>query len=96
MSYRGVCNWPPFWAWIGGERNDHPRGELGILKRVRPPGESLPLNRLFLIIDYKQSEYIGCLLFDDPLFCVQVEQMLKPLCGRPISEIGGFDLTHTL
>jgi len=61
MSRYGVPNWPPVWTWMSGGDNKHPRGEVGILRRVEI-SKVLPANRCFLYIDYEDSSYIGCLL----------------------------------
>jgi hypothetical protein len=76
MSYRGVPNWPPAWTWIDGEENSHPKGEIGILKTTQL-SKIQPANRCFLLIFYKDSSYIGCLLFDDRAFCDQVTKLLQ-------------------
>jgi hypothetical protein len=34
MSYRGVRNWPSTWLWVGGEVNERPRGEVGIVTHI--------------------------------------------------------------
>jgi hypothetical protein len=36
MTCGGIRNWPPRWVWVGGEKNGHPRGEVGVLIRVEP------------------------------------------------------------
>ena len=95
MSRHYVHNWPPVWTWINGEENEHPNGEVGILKaillsKIQPP------DRCFLLISYQASEYLGCLLFDDHAFCVQVVKLLQDCCNRPIAEIGSLDLSYTL
>jgi hypothetical protein len=32
MSRSGVCNWPPVWIRIDGQRDKGLQGEIGILK----------------------------------------------------------------
>jgi hypothetical protein len=39
---------------------------------------------------------MGCLLFDDRAFCLQVYHLLKDHCGEPIQTIAELDLSHTL
>jgi hypothetical protein len=34
VSNGTVSSWPPAWRWVGGSDNQHPRGEIGILKAV--------------------------------------------------------------
>ena len=93
MSYRGVPNWPPIWVWIGGEENKHPNGEVGCLQRVNL--STVPA-RIFLVTEYDGAEYIGCLLFDDRVFCLQISHLLEDHRGYPLQYIGGLDVSHTL
>src|SRR5215831_7922238 len=58
--------WPPVWAWIGGGSDNRPRGEIGILRRVET--SNLLPDRCYLYIDYQESSYVGCLLFNDLAF----------------------------
>ena len=94
MSYHGLPNWPPVWTWIGGEENKYPRGEVGMLKEVRL-SKVEPSDRCFLIIEYDQAAYIGCLLFDDPSFCRQISKLLMDHRGYSIQDIGGLDVGQT-
>jgi hypothetical protein len=94
MSYNGLPNWPPAWTWIGGNGNTHPKGEVGILKEVLASNVD-PANRFFLIIDYGQSTYIGCLLFGDRSFCRSIRVLVENYCGHSIQDIGSLDLRHT-
>src|SRR5215475_10506801 len=95
MRYHGVPNWPPFWLRTGGLEKKHPIGEIGILKAIEL-SSFLPPNRCFVSIDYEGSSYMGCSLFDDSAFCNQIAKLLRGYLNRPIAEIGGIDLTHTL
>jgi hypothetical protein len=96
MSYHGLPNWPPVWTWMGGTENKRPRGEIGILKAVKVSGIE-PANRIFLYIEYEKESYMGCLLFDNPPFCLQIAKLLQHWCGHPIGEIGGAGtLLHAL
>src|SRR5262247_2040913 len=95
MSYRGPRSWPPVWTWVDGRENKPPQGEIGILTSV-VPSMVLPANRCFLYIDYEESSYIGCLLFDDRNFCCQVVTLLQNHLDKPISEIGKLDVSHIL
>jgi hypothetical protein len=71
ISYRGFPSWPPAWTWIDGEEDKHPTGEIGIL-RTTLLSKIQPANRCFLLISYEGASYMGCLLFDDYVFCDQV------------------------
>jgi hypothetical protein len=95
ISYRGIPSWPPAWTWIDGGEDKHPRGEIGIL-RMTLLSKIQPANRCFLLISYEGASYIGCLLFDDYVFCDQVTKLLQRHCNRPIAEIGNIDFAHTL
>jgi hypothetical protein len=94
MVRGGILNWPPIWLWTGGEKNERPRGEVGVLIRVEP---SVVEDRsLFLTIQYNDSEYMGCLSFDDAAFCQEIYNLPKRLYRHSISEIGELDIRHTL
>jgi hypothetical protein len=95
ISYKGIPSWPPTWTWTDGLENQHPRGEVGILRavalsKVQPP------DRCFLYIEHEGSSYIGCLLFDDSAFCDQVTRLLQGYCNRRVAEIGSIDVSYLL
>jgi hypothetical protein len=94
MSYRGLSNWPPTWTWIFGDENLHVRGEVGILQEVRY--STIAPCRLYLIIGYFGSAYMGCLLFDDDGFCHEVRDLLDQNCGQAIADIGRLEVSHLL
>jgi len=97
MSYRGRRNWPPVWTRIRGREEKHPQGEVGILQEVRwSPIQVRPFDRFYLVIDFEFATYIGCLLFDDATFCLQIQHLLRDHCGCSIESIGGLDIGHTL
>jgi hypothetical protein len=95
MRYHGLPSWPPAWSWTGGLDNKHPTGEIGILKSVELSNVQ-PANRCFLSIEHEGSSYMGCLLFDDVVFCQQITELLRSCCNRPVAEIGGLDVAYTL
>jgi hypothetical protein len=95
MSRHCVHNWPPVWTWIDGGENEHPEGEVGILKAVLLSSIQ-PADRCFLLISHQGSEYLGCLLFDDHAFCSQIVKLLQEHCNRPVAEIGSLDVSYTL
>jgi hypothetical protein len=95
ISRHGVPNWPPAWTWIDGEENKQPNGEIGILKAVLL-SRIQPADRCFLLISHQGSDYIGCLLFDDPALCKEIVKLLQDYCNRPIAEIGSIELAYTL
>src|SRR5262245_65889658 len=63
FNHRGVCSWPPVWTWISGLDNEHPVGEIGILRDVQLSNIE-PADRCFLYVDFDGASYIGCLLVD--------------------------------
>ena len=95
FRYHGMHSWPPVWTWMGGGDNKHPRGEVGILKRVEK-SNVLPADRCFLHIDYENSSYIGCLLCADYAFCTQIVRILEANLNKPIAEIGSLDISRLL
>jgi hypothetical protein len=80
---------------MGGGDNEHPQGEVGILKRVEQ-SKVLPANRCFLYIDYEDASYIGCLLCSDHVFCSQIVRLLEANLNETISAIGSLDISHLL
>jgi hypothetical protein len=95
MSYRGRCNWPPRWVWVAGKHNDRPTGEVGILKEVnRSPLVSA--DRIVMVIECKESMYMGYLVFEDFAFARQVYKLLKRLYDCSISDIGSLDVSQLL
>ncbi|HEY6200828.1 MAG TPA: hypothetical protein VI231_19670 [Candidatus Binatia bacterium] len=96
-SCGGLRNWPPTWSWIGGENKSHPAGEVGVLTEVKtyyPTGQTfgLPLNRIFLFIDYDKSRYVGSMSFEDAEACKTVAEILQRYCGHDLAEIGDIEL----
>jgi hypothetical protein len=39
---------------------------------------------------------MGCLLFDDAAFCLEIQRLLRGYTGCTIEHIGGLDVAHTL
>lgn len=93
ISHHGAHSWPPTWLWVGGKENKHPRGEVGILKRVTPSitGDR---DRFFLYIEYENSTYMGCLLIENPEFCHQVFATLQEHCGCSMKDVGSLELNQ--
>ena len=96
-SCGGLRNWPPTWSWIGGENKSHPIGEVGVLTEVKtyyPTGQTygLPLNRIFLFIEYEKSRYVGGMSFEDAAVCKTVAEILQRYCGHDLAEIGSIEL----
>ena len=51
--------------------------------------------RLFLVIDSGGDDYVGCLIFDDAVFCERLCEFLKTHRGMSIEAIGGLELPAT-
>jgi hypothetical protein len=97
MSFKRSPNWPPVWVRIRGGIDKHPEGEVGILRElVWSPIRVRPLDRFFLVIEYEKTRYMGCLLFDDAAFCVQIQRLLGDYVNCTIAHIGSLDVGHTL
>ncbi|HEY1267235.1 MAG TPA: hypothetical protein VGH16_08265 [Candidatus Binatia bacterium] len=90
-------NWPPAWTRIRGEDDHRPKGEVGVLREVRwPPIQLRPFDRFFMVMEFERSFYMGCLLFEDPAFCIQIDRLLRARCGSSIESIGSLDVSYTL
>lgn len=95
ISHHGVRSWAPNWLWTGDKTRASPKGEVGVLKEVRLSSIE-PSNMCLLIMEHEETEYMGTLVFDDPMFCRQMYGVLLRHLGRRIEEIGHMDLSHTL
>ena len=94
ISYHGFSTWPPAWVWRGGNHYSEPTGEVGVLTGVKLSTLE-PCETCFLIIEHEGQEYVGALLFEDPLFCRQVFKLLNEHSGEPIQQISDIDLSDT-
>jgi hypothetical protein len=90
------ANWPPIWVSGAGYKTYKKNlGEVGtlidvILNEVAP-------DKLFLRMEIKsERQYMGCLAFNDPMFCRQLYIFLQDHIGKSIKEIGDLDLSYTL
>jgi hypothetical protein len=43
MMFHSARSWPPVWSWSDGTETTHQRGEVGILKDVKPSYMRIPL-----------------------------------------------------
>jgi hypothetical protein len=78
---------------VGRSKERTPTGEVGLLKKVVYEPDSQ--GKLFLVIDYEEAEYVGCVLFDSRRFCEQVAQRLLSHQGMPIQALGSLDIAPT-
>ena len=93
MSYRGLRSWPPTWSLANPQNDLKPlRGEIGRLKYILPDQLS---KKCFLIIEHDDHPYVGCLFFDDSIFCAQmiINKIIESQAGFTIKEIGDLDLS---
>ena len=92
ISYHGLPSWPPTWSPANPKSDVKSlRGEIGRLKYVLPNKTS---DRCFLIIEHENEAYIGCLFFDDRIFCAQMVTILGNHAGLTVKEIGDLDLSQ--
>jgi hypothetical protein len=95
MNFAGYANWPPIWVSGAGSKTYKKNlGEIGtligvILNNAAP-------DKLFLRMELKTGRYMGCLAFNDQVFCRQLYIFLQGHIGKPIKEIGDLDLSLTL
>lgn len=94
MSHYGRNIWPPRWTTTRMDKDDTPRGELGVLRQALM--NDLFSNQLFLVIEYNENRYMGCLTFGDSVFCYQIYSLLQSKTGCLIQEVGDLDLSHML
>jgi hypothetical protein len=91
VSYRGHHTWPPVWVCrVGASKARTPTGEVGSLKQVLYEPESR--GKIFLVIDYDQAEYVGCILIDSRGFCEEVAENLSARQGMSIEALGSLDI----
>jgi hypothetical protein len=94
ISYRGLTSWPPTWSPANPKSDLKPlRGEIGRLKYVLANPRS---NNCFLVIEYDNHPYVGCLFLNDAVFCAQLITVLQDHAGFSIKEIGDLDLSGLL
>ena len=96
MNFAGYANWPPIWVSGAGSKTYKKNlGEVGTLIGVIL-NEAAP-DKLFLRMEIKsERRYMGCLAFNDHVFCRQLYIFLQGHIGKSIKEIGDLDLSHTL
>ena len=94
LSYHGIPSWPPVWSPAKPrEGKQLLKGEIGVLKYTLANATS---EKCFLVIEYDNIPYVGCLLCSDLAFSTQLASLLHTQSGRTIQEIGDLDLAFTL
>ena len=95
MNFAGYANWPPIWVSGAGSKTYKKNlGEIGTLIGVML-NNAAP-DKLFLRMEIKTGRYMGCLAFNDHVFCRQLYIFLQGHIGKSIKEIGDLDLSYTL
>jgi hypothetical protein len=94
MNYRGISNWPPVWTQARKQSIKTLKGEIGILRYLY--ANNALSGKCYLVIDYEQEQYVGCLIFNDRSFSSQICDILRNHIGRSIQEIGDLDISQTL
>jgi hypothetical protein len=94
VSFFGRHSWPPVWTWIGGQRDQYLRGELGVLKEVRL--SERPAQKCFLVMEHENALYMGCLLISDHAFCEQIFELIGKHRGYSVKAIGDINVDHLL
>ena len=92
VTYGKLPSWPPVWVCIGGDKNLHPKGEVGILTQVETTAWSSTNH--FSLDGIQGGIYLGCLLLSDAAFCEQAFKLLQENIGRSIEDIGRLDLSY--
>jgi hypothetical protein len=86
-------NWPPLWMQSrisGGVKAVI--GEVGVLIYVHAAADS---RKCYLVIEDKNENYTGTLVFDNARLCRQVADLLQQHLGRSIKEIGDLEVSFT-
>lgn len=87
MSHKGIRSWPPRWRCISTKETKLAEGEIGVLEKVKRRK-----NKIVLYVEDDGEIYEGLLVLDNGFFCNRVYELLKVVCGYPISFIGGRDV----
>jgi hypothetical protein len=90
----GIRSWPPTWTSARLAAAEGPIGEVGTLQQALL--NNLMSTRIFLLINYQGSRYMGSMAFDNPEFCSEIYAVLNSHVGCSIKEIGDLDLSYTL
>jgi hypothetical protein len=51
--------------------------------------------KFYLVIEYQDLRYTGCLMFDEASFCRHMQDVLQTHIGCSIRQIGDLDLDST-
>ncbi len=92
MSFAHGPTWPPIWMKIDGEPASQETlvGEVGVLKDVyyypRRP------SHILLIMAQDGSQYLSCILFDDPQAGEEIATNLKRCLDMSMNSIGSLTL----
>ncbi len=93
VKYKGVSSWPPMWAGAYGPGDTFPGPEDGILEDVElVERDFIGPRRLELLMSYRGLKSSGQIWVDDQKVISILYEALKKLIGRPIREIGDFQI----
>ena len=95
MTHHSAHNWPPTWVHVSGSRQKNVVGEIGTLRNAAM-SHVVPQTTCYLSMEFEGECYMGALLFDDAAFCWEIFVLLRQQIGRPIKEIGDFDVSFSL
>ena len=87
MTYRRLPNWPPVWTWMSGGDNKHPRGEVGILRRVEIDAFSILITK---------THHTSGAFYADHVFCSQIVRILDCNLNKTVAQIGSLDISRLL
>jgi hypothetical protein len=87
-------SWPPVWINTRTLPVKKRSGEIGTLMRTAFFPETP--KRVFMIMEFENKHYMGCLVFSEAGFCQQLSEILQTNAGRSLKDIGDLDLSHTL
>jgi len=89
LKWRGLSMWPPEWAI-----SDQGLGEAGVLEEVHLRNDLNP-KLIRVVSNYLGDIRQGIMVLEDPALLEVVYRKLKQHVGRPLTEIGDLELSHS-
>jgi hypothetical protein len=89
----GLYRWPPTWVEYQGPNESPPKGEVGVLRKVRCYRHNRRF--VFLTIEFEGNEYIGCLMMEFEFLGEYMEMLLEACLGMSIESIGSLEVPFT-
>ena len=90
----GLRSWPPVWVCSRTQPFKTITGEIGVFTGTILH-EGLP-STLFIRMEYQNEPYMGFLVVGEPMFCLQLNNVLQEHIGRTIADIGQIELSSML